>query len=315
MIRVRTGSRLHFGLLNPAGGSGRRFGSVGLMVEAPTLGLRAARAREWSANGPLAERALAFAQRFAGTVPGLAMPLHLTVETAPPEHVGLGTGTQLGLAVARAAAAIYGVEMGAAELARRIGRGLRSAVGTHGFERGGFLVDGGKHARDGLAPLLARMAFPDAWRVVLTLPVQEQGLHGRPEREAFARLTDDSGTDALCRLVLLGLLPALAEADVAAFGEALHEFNARAGEAFAAAQGGIYAGPQVTELIAFARSLGLRGVGQSSWGPAVFAVTDDPEQAEAAAGRMRERFGLGTREVVVTQARNEGAVTGKIPRT
>jgi beta-RFAP synthase len=306
MIRVRTGSRLHCGLLNPAVGSGRRFGGVGLMVEAPGLCVRAIPAGEWSAEGPLAGRALAFAQRFAGTVPA-ATPLHLTVETAPSEHVGLGTGTQLGLAVACAAASVYGLEMNAAELARRVGRGLRSALGTHGFEQGGFLVDAGKRGGETLAPLAVRMAFPEKWRIVLALPARERGLHGRPEMEAFARLTDDARADALCRLVLLGLLPALAEVDVTAFGEALHEFNARAGEAFAAAQGGTYAGPHVTELVKFTRSLGLRGVGQSSWGPTVFAVTEDAERAEAVAERIRERFGLGGAEVFVTRGRNDGA--------
>jgi beta-ribofuranosylaminobenzene 5'-phosphate synthase len=311
MIRVRTGSRLHFGLLNPAAGSGRRFGGVGLMVEAPGLCVRATPAGEWSADGPLAGRALAFAQRFAETVPA-ATPLCLTVESAPPEHVGLGTGTQLGLAVARAAATVYGLEMNAAELARRVGRGLRSALGTHGFEQGGFLVDAGKRGGETLAPLAARMAFPETWRIVLALPARERGLHGRPEMEAFARLTEESRTDSLCRLVLLGLLPALAETDVTAFGEALYEFNARAGEAFAAAQGGTYAGPRVTELVKFARSLGLRGVGQSSWGPAVFAVTDDAERAEAAAERIRERFGMRGAEVFVTRGRNCGAVVKNV---
>src|SRR6185437_1004041 len=93
------------------------------------------------------------------------------------------------------------------------------------------------------------------------------------EVEAFSRLTaapsDPARTDVLCRLVLLGLLPALVERDADAFGEAVYEFNARVGEAFAPVQGGVYASARIAELVAFVRGQGVRGVGQSSWGPKI----------------------------------------------
>ena len=49
--------------------------------------------------------------------------------------------------------------------------------------------------------------------------------------------------------MLLGLLPALAEADLPAFAAALAEYNARSGELFRPAQGGTYAGPAVAALV------------------------------------------------------------------
>src|SRR5262249_44790652 len=143
-------------------------------------------------------------------------PQRLVVEQAAPEHAGLGTGTQLGLAVAGLLAASWGLDLSAAELARRVGRGLRSALGGYGFEQGGFLVEPGKRSDEGLSPLAARVAFPEAWRLVLALPRQAPGLHGPDEQEAFRRLAESGAplpTDALCRLVLLGMLPALAEGD------------------------------------------------------------------------------------------------------
>jgi beta-RFAP synthase len=155
------------------------------------------------------------------------------------------------------------------------------------------------------------MEFPDSWRLVLALPAGPTGLHGVAERQAFQQLTklgqSESQTDALCRLVLLGLLPALAEEDLTVFGEALHEFNARAGEPFAAIQGGRYASPQVAELVSFLRRKGIRGVGQSSWGPAVFAVTEDEEHAGALVGRLRAHFPLTTSDVFVTRGCNHPA--------
>ena len=71
------------------------------------------------------------------------------------------------------------------------------------------------------------------------------------------------------------MVPALIEKDLEVFGEAVYDFNARVGEAFAPVQGGIYADSRIADVIGFVRRQGARGVGQSSWGPAVFAVVDD----------------------------------------
>jgi beta-RFAP synthase len=214
--------------------------------------------------------------------------------------------------VARALAAACGLtHCGAADLARWAGRGARSALGVHGFARGGFLVEAGKTSREALAPLVAHRDFPEEWPIVLVLPAEAQGLHGLGETQAFARLAAEglpqARTDRLCRLVLLGLLPALAERDLPAFGEAVYEFNRLVGEAFRPVQGGVYAHPRGAEVVAFVRRQGVRGVGQSSWGPALFAVTSDPERAAALAQDLRRHFSLQPGEVLVTGAANDGA--------
>ncbi len=210
----------------------RRFGSVGLMIARPGVQITARSADTWSAEGPLAERALKFAKQVHRSLPQTARPQHLVVERVPNAHAGLGTGTQLALAVARAVAANSQLEgLGAVELAHRAGRGLRSGLGVHGFERGGLLVEGGKKYADGIAPLLARVEFPSQWRVLLMIPPWGKGLHGSEEAKLFDQLGDPSRslrvTDSLCRLVLLGILPALAECDLRTFGEALYDFNLR----------------------------------------------------------------------------------------
>jgi beta-ribofuranosylaminobenzene 5'-phosphate synthase len=325
MIQVRAHGRLHFGLLNPPGtdrsgpasAPSRCFGGVGLMIAQPDLLLRVEPASTWSAEGPLAERALEFAQRFADAACqeeqiAALTPHRLLMERLMPVHAGLGSGTQLGLSVARALSASCGLSCDVAKLALRVGRGLRSALGAHGFELGGFLVEAGKRWPDGLAPLVVRHPFPDTWRLVVALPSQHvAGRHGRDEEEAFAQLAANAAglarTEVLCRLVLLGLLPALIERDVDAFGEALYEFNVRVGEAFAPVQGGVYASPQVAELVAFLRGQHVRGVGQSSWGPAVFGVVADAERAEHLAAQLRRSFALPQTAVWTTSACNHGA--------
>lgn len=304
-MSVHTGSRLHFGLLNLGEGP-RRFGGVGLMIAEPAVRVRADLAEHWSAEGPCAERALDFGRKWCRTA-GRDEQFHIVVEACPPEHVGLGTGTQLGLATARALADACGqATLSAAELARQVGRGARSALGIHGFAQGGFLVDGGKGATTEIAPLLARVDFPDDWRVLLVIPRGVRGTHGVAEVEAFARLAGANQSDALCRLVLLGMLPALHEHDLATFGEALHEFNHRVGEIFAPLQGGVYANPRSAEIIHWLRGQGVRGVGQSSWGPAVFAIVES-EQARELLAPQKRGLDIATSVVILTRAMNRGA--------
>lgn len=318
MIFVQAPSRLHFGLLNRGSpnDAGRQFGGAGLMVEQPGLCLSTQPAATWSAEGPLAARVLAFARRFADALPaGALSPQRLVVERAPPEHVGLGTGTQLGMAVGRALAEAAGLKLSAQELATRVGRGNRSGLGVHGFDQGGFLVDGGKTAAADVAPLVARMPFPEDWRVLIVIPAWPSGRHGTDESQAFQQLQkqphDEAATDRLCRLVLLGMLPALIERDVYAFGQALHEFNATSGALFASVQGLTYADARIGQLVAALRQRGVPGVGQSSWGPAVFAVVDDPERARALAAWVREHVGLAETDVIQARGCNSGAQVGQ----
>jgi beta-RFAP synthase len=335
MIRVEAPSRLHFGLLSCGQASSspgnsreqavavRQFGSVGLMIQKPGVAVEVRRAATWSSEGPLAERALAVARTFSESVEGAkTFPLHVTVVRCAREHVGLGTGTQLALAVAGAAMVVWDVpEMSTVALAQRVGRGRRSALGVHGFAHGGFLVDGGKRHPSELAPLIARCDFPEDWRLVVVQPPGGHGLHGQAEIDAFERLAvqslPDGVTERLCRLALLGMLPALAEHDLQGFGEALFEFNSRVGSLFAPVQGGTYGDARVTGVVTFLRQQGVRGVGQSSWGPSVFAVTDGPDCAEAISRQIQQHFSMGAKHVLVTPACNRGALfkTGREDRS
>jgi beta-RFAP synthase len=294
----------------------RHFGGVGLMVRDPGVRVTVQAAPEWSAEGPLAERALVCARQFTEHLPPCFAPIpqHIVVESCPPEHVGLGTGTQLALAIGRALLAAFGdLEMDASDLGRRLGRGARSALGIHGFEHGGFLIEAGKGDADeaAVAPLVARCCFPEDWRIVLAIPAWAKGVHGVRERQAFQELQNSSTppgtTDALCRLALLGMLPALAEHDLATFSEALYDFNRRVGELFAPVQGGPYAHPRSAELVGFIRQQGVRGVGQSSWGATIFAIVGDDGEAGILAGQIRDHFRLDPGEVICTAACNTGA--------
>lgn len=294
-VFVEAPARLHFGVLDLRGDLGRRFGGIGAAVPAPSLLLEARPAAELVAKGPDAARTLEFAKRFAAHH-GLDLRLHFCLHRSIPAHAGLGSGTQLALAVARAAAELSGLPTDVTALARAVDRGRRSGVGTWTFAHGGFVLEGGRReAPDRVAPLLARLPVPAAWRCVVVVPRGKPGLAGEEEAAAFARLPPPSAREVerVAHLVLMQLLPALAEADLAGFGAALGEVQRITGGWFAPAQGGVFAPGETGELVERLRAWGAVGVGQSSWGPAVYGIVGDRESARVLAERVGAALGAG----------------------
>jgi beta-ribofuranosylaminobenzene 5'-phosphate synthase len=293
MIRVVAPSRLHFGLFrvptaNEPDADTRAFGGIGLMIEQPGVVVDVRPAESWQFEGPLASRAQGFATRFMLSLPEeRRRPFQVLVERCPAEHTGLGVGTQLGLAVAKALAVAVEQDLASPELAVRVGRGERSAIGVHGFDLGGLIVEAGKQRGQAVSPLVEHVAIPPEWRVVLFTPPGTSRWHGDRESAAFA--TAAAGEPE----VLVRLAEAAGDAanhhDIDAFGEAIHEFNRKAGEPFAASQGGVYASAEIARLIADVRECGVRGVGQSSRGPTVFAVVPAPDTAMSLVLRFRSR--------------------------
>jgi beta-ribofuranosylaminobenzene 5'-phosphate synthase len=322
-VIIRTPARLHFGLLAYTRDGARQFGGAGLMVKWPETVVTVRELTEpglIDAVGRLGDKAGEYARRTIDTLvelyklPRLGVRIDVTRVARP--HTGLGSGTQLAMAVGRGVCAIYGQKghsvptPGPEMLARLTGRGKRSGIGVHGFFQGGFLVDGGKTREESLSPMVIRQAFPEDWRIVLIRPRSLDGLAGQRELEAFKQMPDFPAavTDQMCRLVLMGLAPGIAERDIQHFGASLFELQQLAGQCYASAQGGVYASPLLEEIVGFIRGQGIQGVGQSSWGPSLYAVVADEDRADALASQIEKQFGLGGRgEVVVTSADNNGS--------
>ncbi len=311
VLRVQAPARLHLGLFDLRGDLGRRFGGAGLALETPSLLLDATPAPTLSASGPDAERVLAFAHRFLAFhgLDASGFGAHLRVRRGIPAHAGLGSGTQLGLATARALAGLTGKPYDAASLAAAVGRARRSAVGTWAFEHGGFILEGGRPA-DGNAPgpLLLRYAVPESWRCVLVIPAVARGLNGAAEERAFQKLEPPAPelVGEISRLVLMLLLPSLAEGDLAGFGRAVTEINYRVGETFRAVQGAPYAHPIVSGLIDVMLANGAAGAGQSSWGPAVYGFVAGDDAAANLVACLHDHAGPAAR-VFATAIDNTGA--------
>ncbi len=308
--RVEAPARLHLGFLDPAASSGRQFGSIGLALDTLATVVRVEPAGTLSFAAPGDERVQALLDTL---IEHYALPRALAVhlDAAIPAHAGLGSGTQLALALGVAVLRACGREADTAELGALLGRGRRSGIGLNLFTHGGLVVDAGRGPTTRTPPMVSRLPFPEAWRVLLVFDEAHCGLSGAAEIDAFRALPPLPAASAaeLCRLTLLGVLPALVEVDFTTFSRAISALQRVIGDYFAAVQSGPYTSARVHEVM---RCLdlehGIEGVGQSSWGPTAFAFIDSAARAADLRAMLEARHaGIPGLRFLVCRGRNHGA--------
>lgn len=304
-VWVSAPSRLHFGMVNPVGANGRVYVSLGVGIEEPRTVVEAELSDALVVEGVQRRLALRFAERTAKAFG--VYQAKVKVHSTAPRHVGLGSTTQLALSVAYAMLTLNRVDEDVPVVSKALGLGRQSGVGTYVFERGGFVLDGGHGGRGSFPPLVLRASVPDWWRFIVVIPMG-RGVSGRAEQRAFEVLEPTPESSKLVgqasSIVLCKLLPALVDEDLEGFGRALTELQETVGSMFSGVQGGRY-NPASARVIEVLKNLKVEGYGQSSWGPAVYAVTSD-DKAEVLAGRIKKRLKMKSR-VFVVKADNQGA--------
>jgi len=328
-VTVNAPGRLHLGFLDPGASLGRRFGSLGLVLDgiSTTLEMRLARSDDDQSDTPGDQYA---APPYASEelprlrahiealkrLSGCRAPVDVRLRHVLPVHAGLGSGTQLALCAGHAFARLHGLALDASELALALARGARSGIGIAGFEQGGLILDGGPRSATELPPVLARLSFPDEWRVLLVLDDARTGLSGPAERKAMAELPPFPQALAAhaCHLALMQILPAAAECDFAPFARGVSELQDGIGRYFAASQGGIYTSPAVARVLDWIGARHCAGIGQSSWGPTGFAILASHDEAAQAVAAARKAGVVGpTLRLEIVKGRNTGATVIHAP--
>jgi len=307
-VQVTASARLHLGFLDLNGDLGRRFGSIGLAIDAFFTRVHLGEASSLEVLGEERERGARLARRVAGSL-GLDIHKQLIVSKAIPPHAGLGSGTQLALAIAAAFRRSARLPINAREDARLTDRGARSGVGVALFERGGLALDVGRGPNTEIPPVVASMTFPRDWRILLILDPRMEGAHGADEIRAFAELPPFSAEAAgeICRRTLMQILAGAAEQDLEAFGEGVARIQEIVGDHFACAQGGgRFVSAAVGRVAQRLKALGAHGIGQSSWGPTGFAFAADQTHAEFLARRAEAEREAGV-DIRICGARDHGA--------
>jgi beta-ribofuranosylaminobenzene 5'-phosphate synthase len=320
-VVVSAPARLHLGFIDLNGRYGRIYGSIGVALERPRCVVEAR-----LVDGAEPESAAEVRDTLARLGPSVDLRADVSLRDLEsiPRHVGLGSGTQRRLAVGFAVAMLADRPVSAPELGRLMGRGQRSGVGIAAFHRGGFVVDAGRRCDNGagavvpdeVPPVLMQHAVPEDWYFVIVVPAGVEGLSGTREQVAFTTLPPmgDLTADRISRLTLMKVIPGVLTDDIAGFGDALTEIQTLVGEYFAPVQGGIYATAVGARVAAFARTNGAAGVGQSSWGPAVFALVRGETHATDLAAEIARFLGAGAGNIIfTTRADNTGATWRTAP--
>ena len=333
-VRLRAPGRLHLGFLDPGASLGRRFGSLGLVLDGfeTEVEVSASSCDEVRVCGP-AERAeielmaspdgpvaasgiggpaeLARAAACLGLLQrhsGRHEALRLSLLRVLPAHAGFGSGTQLALAIGRAFAQWHRLDISTPTLAQWLGRGARSGVGIAGFDHGGLLLDGGPSADGAPAPVLSRIPLPPAWRVLVVQDSAHQGLSGADERNAIATLSPLPRALAadICHQVLMCVLPGAGGAEFAPFAAGINRIQQVLGEHFAPAQGGsAFTSPAVGRLLEW---IGSSARGRTGAGDDHRPGQSTPQVTEPVAAIGQSSWGPTGFAILPSQAQAEAVV-------
>lgn len=320
--RVSVGARLHVGFTNLSLERDRLYGGIGLATAEPRTVVTAARADRVECASADA-RSLVRQSVDLLDVPGATVD----IEEALPRHVGLGSGTRLAMTILWAIAETYEIAPRLRELAPELGRGGRSGVGVATIRNGGFVVDIG-HPSEAFTPeppargdwtvpaVGIRRSIPQEWRFVIAIPEAPAGRSGPAEEEAMRTVVasaDPAISDRVARHLLEKVLPGLATGGAEVFGGGVEAIDRANGAWYADVQDGVYRSP-AGDIVEALRDLpATAGVGQTSWGPAVWAITHarSAESVESAAWEAMDDLNVGG-HVVVTQGSNDGGTARNV---
>ncbi|MFC4357364.1 beta-ribofuranosylaminobenzene 5'-phosphate synthase family protein [Halobium salinum] len=319
MTHVAVGGRLHFGFGNLSLAHERLYGALGVALSGPETVVRAEPATGVDCAHPDARE---YAERAVSLLGDPVEGADVVVEAALPRHVGLGSGTALALSTLAAVARAHDLDPQVRAHAPALGRGGRSGIGVAAFEDGGFVLDAGHptarfttdRPADGdwtVPAVAARHRIPEDWRFLLVLPDADPGRSDEREDEsmrAAVERADPAVADRVAGVLTRRVLPAVAEGSAERFGGAVAEVGRLNGSWYADEQGGVYRPPVGGVVAALDDHPSIYGAGQSSWGPAVYGVTDS-ERADAAraAGEAALDAAGVDGDVLVVAGRNGGA--------
>lgn len=224
-VILKTSARLHFNSLKMNQLGGRGCGGVGLAIDDPVLELEFSYNKKIIVLGSdeyLKNKAIIFARSIIKYLK-ISSGIKIKIRKSFPSHIGLGSGTQLGLIVGKGISLLYKKKISLREIAFVNKRAGVSGIGYYSLMHGGLIIDGGyrmgpnenkktfdEHA---LYPpsLIGRYGFPKKWKILLITPIVSSASSEVDESSLFAKNTPIPLTEveAICTNTLMGLVPSL----------------------------------------------------------------------------------------------------------
>ena len=206
-------------------------------------------------------------------------------------------------------------DMSAPDIGQIVGRGGTSGIGVASFDHGGFIVDAGHIKTDKKSflpssaskasppPILARYDFPEDWSIIMVIPNVQRKVFGDGEVDIFQKYCPIPLEDVreLIHVLFMQMMPAVLEEDLDQFGRSIDLVQ---NMGFKKVELSLQ-NPFIRDLMDNLKSSGAAGVGMSSFGPTVYAVTDTNYKKiyRAAQNIMKDKEG----EIYLTKSQNYGA--------
>jgi len=310
MIEITTPSRIHITLIDLNGALGRIDGSVGITLDFPLIKIRAKKSDKFAVLGNSS-----FSERIKKILEAVAKVyntggIEVDIIEDYPDHVGLGSGTQASLAAGMAVSKLYDLNLTPADIARLTKRGGTSGIGTTAYDHGGFILDGGHKGKCEFKPssasgeyspppVLIRHDFPN-WDIIIAIP-DLTGASNEREVNIFKEKCPIPLREVqkLSHIILMEMLPAVIEQNIESFGASINKIQHIG---FKRHEVGLQ--PFCGQLMEFIRENGAYGAGMSSFGPTVYAITDDKSLKNAVQTYLNETT---DGKVYCVKARNCGA--------
>ena len=326
-VRITTPCRIHLSLIDENGYTGRVDGGIGLMLDQPNVVFEASNSADEfqiECNHYYRESIEVINEKASKIFKLFHINnknFHFNLLKYFPSHVGLGSKTQLSLAIGTAISILKNMEIPVEEITKMVERGGTSGIGWRGFETGGFILDAGHDFGTGKekesflpssaattanpALTIIRYPIPENWRFVLVIPNVKPGANGEEEVETFKKCTPipKEEVNEVSHQILMKIIPGILKNNLAYFGEGLKRIQSIGFKKIEIEM----QLDVVKGLLKFFEDNGVKAYAMSSFGPSVVGIVESDSEAEKLRDAVREYLKPDGEHLYICKPNNSGA--------
>jgi beta-ribofuranosylaminobenzene 5'-phosphate synthase len=326
-LKITAPCRIHLSLIDENGYTGRVDGGIGLMLDRPNVVLEVTNSADEftiECNKYYKESVHVINEKASKIFKYFQISnknFHFHLKRYYPSHVGLGSKTQLSLAIATAITKLKGLNPSTEDLTKLVERGGTSGIGWRGFETGGFILDGGhdfgkgreketflpSSASSSVNPALtiSRYNIPKNWRFVLVIPNVKKGAYGDEEISVFQNYAPihRNEVNEVSHQIIMKIIPGIIKNDLICFGEGLKRIQSIG---FKKIEIDLQH-EVVKDLLKFFEEYGLKAYGMSSFGPSVIGIVESDSEAEILLREVQKNQKNGGGHIYICKPNNTGA--------
>ncbi len=289
-LSITSPSRLHLGFYGFDDNYGYKYGSMGLAINAYKTSLSIKKSKSFVSNVP--KRFITPILKYL-KLNKVDSNFEINLQSNPPSHIGLGSGSQLSLCVGKSIFSHLGIKSSINDIANIYNRGERSGTGIRIFDRGGFVVDACKK-NNTLPETMFNSKFPTEWKIILINDNSLKGTSGNKEIKFFNQNINLSKhyKSELSHIALRGILPSIIYKDFSNFSKNISEFQRITSLFYKDKQSGVFLSRNISDIMKYIGNYDNLGIGQSSWGPMSYIIVESNLHAKELISIIQNKFNV-----------------------